>query len=50
MDLAWTYAAAATSGALAGLLLAVFGGGGSVLAAVPASWLVAPRTRAGPSP
>jgi hypothetical protein len=32
MDLAWTYGAAAMSGAVVGLLLAVFGGGGSVLA------------------
>jgi uncharacterized membrane protein YfcA len=32
MDPAWTYAAAALSGALVGLLLTVFGGGGSVLA------------------
>jgi len=32
MDPIWTYAAAALSGALVGLLLGVFGGGGSVLA------------------
>ncbi|WP_374472385.1 sulfite exporter TauE/SafE family protein [Phenylobacterium sp.] len=43
MDLAWTLATAALSGALVGLLLTVFGGGGSVLATPLLVYLVGVR-------
>jgi uncharacterized membrane protein YfcA len=43
MDLAWTLAAATFSGALVGLLLTVFGGGGSVLATPLLVYLVGVR-------
>ncbi|MCR5877138.1 sulfite exporter TauE/SafE family protein [Phenylobacterium sp. J367] len=43
MDLAWTLGAAAFSGALVGLLLTVFGGGGSVLATPLLIYLVGVR-------
>lgn len=43
MDLAWTLGSAALSGALVGLLLTVFGGGGSVLATPLLIYLVGVR-------
>jgi uncharacterized membrane protein YfcA len=43
MDPAWTYPAAALSGAVVGLLLTVFGGGGSVLATPLLIYLVGVR-------